>query len=434
MNAGEFYRYTDVTVMTMYLILCRIEKPTRAEVQHLLGEIQSEIDYLTYEIDFYRKPNAKLDGYKRALEAKSTAKSRVRDGATIAYAQKQLDCSVQNVGIATSGDSCAAMSNSSNNLTKALDGSADSIANKGDYKWTQKDAYIEQLNNSRAELERLRQIVRGSAGEIDPFSGSITQSDPDLIEAAIDAERENQWLDFSYDSEEYQSQQTYDTYSRSAGVYGGVKVLGIINIGRASVGGGMYGTDLQTEMSRATLKAKGKLLRVHIKRPWFKPSVFDDRNLEFVSCILNYYVLCRVIIIPYMFILQVTNTDGYQLTLGAPGSHLTEADFINAMTGGDGPDDILYRLPEYATSFLLAKDIELEISNVQEKFVRTVLHMSTQPNANLNIFFFKLGGSYSGSTTAARSRFYRTANGMKIKIPGAQVIGYYTQKLPKFPI
>ncbi len=134
------------------------------------------------------------------------------------------------------------------------------------------------------------------------------------------------------------------------------------------------------------------------------------------------------------FVFQVTNTDGYQLTLGAPGSHLTETDFINAMTGGDGPDDIFYRLPEYATSFLLAKDIELEISNVREEFVRTVLHVALEPNANLNIYFFKLGGAYSGSGTAARTRFYRTANGMKIKIPGAQVIGYYTQKLPKFPI
>ena len=189
------------------------------------------------------------------------------------------------MGIATSGDSCATLSNSSNSLTKALDGSADSIANKGDYKWTQKEAHIEQLNNSRAELERLRQIVQGSVGGIDPFGGSLTQSDPDLIETVIDSQRENQWLSFEFDSEEYQSQKTYNTYSRSARVSGGAKLFWV-NIGRGSVNGGIYGTDLQKEMSKATLKAKGKLLRVHIKRPWFKPSVFDDRNLEFVSCIL----------------------------------------------------------------------------------------------------------------------------------------------------
>ena len=130
----------------------------------------------------------------------------------------------------------------------------------------------------------------------------------------------------------------------------------------------------------------------------------------------------------------MTSTDGYKLTLGAPGSHLTEEDFMNAMTGGDGPDDILYRLPEYVTSFLLAKEIELEISNVQESFVSTLLHLSLQANANVNIGVFKLGASYSLSTGAARTRFHRTANGMKIKVPGAQVIGYYTQKLPKFPV
>ena len=113
---------------------------------------------------------------------------------------------------------------------------------------------------------------------------------------------------------------------------------------------------------------------------------------------------------------------------------MTEKDFINAMTGGDGPDDIIYRLPEYATSFLLAKDIELEISNVQESFVRTTLHLSSKANAKGNIFFFKIDASYSQSSSAARTRFHRIANGMKIKIPGSQLIGYYTQKLPKFPL
>ena len=130
----------------------------------------------------------------------------------------------------------------------------------------------------------------------------------------------------------------------------------------------------------------------------------------------------------------MTNTDGYQLTLGAPGSHLTESDFINAMTGGDGPDDILYRLPEYVTSFLLAKEVELEISNVRETLVSTILRISLHASAKANVGVFKVDASYSATGTAARSRFYRTANGMKIKIPGAQVIGYYTQKLPKFPI
>ena len=259
-----------------------MEKPTRAEVQQLLGEIQSEIDYLTYEIDFYRRPNTKLDGYERALEAKSTAESSVRDRATSVYVRRELECSVQNMGIVTRGDSCAAMSSSSNNLTKALDSEADSIANAGDYKWAHKEAYIEQLNESRAELLGLRDRVRASVGEIDPFSRSITQSDPDVIEAFIDFEREGQWLEFEFDSEEYESQETKNTYSRYAGATGGAKFFGF-KIASASAGAGISGRDLEREMNQVNLKAKGKLLRVNIKRPWFKPEVFDDRNLEFVS-------------------------------------------------------------------------------------------------------------------------------------------------------
>ena len=279
-----------VTVVSMHLLclfnllLCRVQNPTRAEVQHLLGEIQSKIDYLTQEIDFYERPNAKLDGYARDLEAKSSTQSAVRGRATDTYVQKELECSVQNMGIATSGDSCAALLSSSSNLTDALNNEADSIANAGDYKWASanKERHINKLNETRAELVGLRAKVRASVGEVDPFSGGITQSDPDVIEAIIDSKKGDKWLEFEFDSEEMESQTTVNTYSRSYKLSGRAKFLGF-TVASGSVSGGISGRDLSYEMSQANLKAKGKLLRVHIKRPWFKPEVFDDRNLDFVS-------------------------------------------------------------------------------------------------------------------------------------------------------
>ena len=261
-----------------------MEKPTRAEVQQLLGEIQSKIDYLTQEIDFYGRPNTKLDGFEKALEDKSIADSAVRATATTTYVRTELECSVQNMGIATRGDNCAVLLSSSNNLTKAINNEADSIANAGDYKWASanKYRYIEKLNKTRAELVIQRQRVRASVGEIDPFSGSITLSDPDVIKMVIDSEKEEKWLEFAYDSEEMKSQQTTNTYGRSLRISGGAKLFWF-NIASGSAGGSVYGTDFSREMSQAKLKAKGKLLRVYIKRPWFKPEVFDDRNLDFVS-------------------------------------------------------------------------------------------------------------------------------------------------------
>ena len=120
---------------------------------------------------------------------------------------------------------------------------------------------------------------------------------------------------------------------------------------------------------------------------------------------------------------------------------MTEYEFINAITGGKGADDTSYRLPEFVTAFLLAKDIELEVSNIRHTVIRQVLEGSLEGDVSAQFFALPFlvpfgGGSFdhSSSGTDARSRVHRTANGIKIKIPGAQLIAYYTQKIPKFPL
>ena len=124
--------------------------------------------------------------------------------------------------------------------------------------------------------------------------------------------------------------------------------------------------------------------------------------------------------------------------LGSPGPHLTEPDFINAVSGGDGPDDFIYRLPEYVTSFLLAKDIELEISSKSKTLFRSFMKQTstTRSTQGRNYVVFQTSSttvsSYSSSTKV--TRVHRTADGFKLTIPGAQVIGYYTRVLPKFPL
>ena len=111
---------------------------------------------------------------------------------------------------------------------------------------------------------------------------------------------------------------------------------------------------------------------------------------------------------------------------------MSEADFIDAISGGEGPDDVSYRLPEFVTSFLLAKDVELEIVSKSSALYQSFMHSSNQWN---NFICFSLDSTAgSGEKHYARTRVHKTSTGMKIKIPGAQVIGYYTQKIPRFPI
>ena len=111
----------------------------------------------------------------------------------------------------------------------------------------------------------------------------------------------------------------------------------------------------------------------------------------------------------------------------------SEIEFINAINGDINKRDTMYKLPEYVTSFLLARDIELEFSDINKRTFHDTVSTFTQSSAHASFFCFSASFSSSSSNYNSRSSVHRTANGMKIKMPGAQIIGYYTQILPKFP-
>ena len=114
---------------------------------------------------------------------------------------------------------------------------------------------------------------------------------------------------------------------------------------------------------------------------------------------------------------------------GAPGQGLSEKQFVEAITN----EETIYRLPEYVTSFLLARDIEMEFSNLDSKAFRDTVSLFTKETETLNIFWYSKEKTKTSGRTQSKSKVHRTTSGLKIKIAGAQVIGYYTQKLPKFP-
>ena len=118
-----------------------------------------------------------------------------------------------------------------------------------------------------------------------------------------------------------------------------------------------------------------------------------------------------------------------------PSNEQQLADIINGKT------ENIYVMPEYVTSFLLARNIKLQFSGLDSKTVSRAVQLtaSFSESVSLNTIIegtpFTFGGSEQAglhfgwqSVTADR-----TANGMIIHIPGAQVIGYYTQVMPQFP-
>ena len=92
-----------------------------------------------------------------------------------------------------------------------------------------------------------------------------------------------------------------------------------------------------------------------------------------------------------------------------------------------------YLLYQYPTAFLLAKDVTMEFSGLDAKTKQTALSTSFGVSAKGGYGPFTFGGSSSTSTSSNNMRASSTADGLKIEIPGAQIIGYYCDVVPKFP-
>ena len=119
-------------------------------------------------------------------------------------------------------------------------------------------------------------------------------------------------------------------------------------------------------------------------------------------------------------------------TFVSPGLSLTEGQFRDAVNGA-GDDGNLYLLPEYVTSFVLARDVKLQFSGLDSSTANHFMHMTAGASLSASYDMFSLSASVGIGKMKQSVTADRTANGMIINIPGAQIIGYYTQALPQFP-
>ena len=90
-------------------------------------------------------------------------------------------------------------------------------------------------------------------------------------------------------------------------------------------------------------------------------------------------------------------------------------------------------MPEYVTSFLLARNVKLQFSGLDSRSVSKAMQMVAGASITGSYNMFSLSASVGINKGKQSVTADRTANGMVIHIPGAQIIGYYTQVLPQFP-
>ena len=133
---------------------------------------------------------------------------------------------------------------------------------------------------------------------------------------------------------------------------------------------------------------------------------------------------------------NVLNSSFFQLDETArvsPGHLNGEQNFINKITGVNAN----YLLPEYVTGLLLSRNVNIEFKDISASQSAHAVRVSTSNSFSVGGSFGFWGGSVSGSFRSSRSERTFSAesssDGLRISIPGAQIIGYYTQVLPKFP-
>ena len=98
-------------------------------------------------------------------------------------------------------------------------------------------------------------------------------------------------------------------------------------------------------------------------------------------------------------------------------------------------------MSEYVTSFLLARNVKLQFSGLDSNNVNRAMQLIASLTNSGSVsavmkgvpvmfnFNAQVGVHFGRKSVTAD----RTANGMIIHIPGAQIIGYYTQVMPQFP-
>lgn len=106
---------------------------------------------------------------------------------------------------------------------------------------------------------------------------------------------------------------------------------------------------------------------------------------------------------------------------------MAENDYVQAASSKS------YQLPEYTTGFLLAKDVKMQFSGVDSATASHAIQQSAAGSLSFSLGPFKAKGSFSAGHKSSSLKVSTSANSLQIEVPGAQIIGYYTSVLPKFP-
>ena len=268
--------------------------------------LQSEMDALNATIHFISIGQDTANKTVDTLQKKVTYTTQKRDNATQEVVKARSECVNQNAqkGVPTETKKKRAATDPTSDpcehLKQAAEGAVDATFQQAQ---ASSELYSSSfLLNSNEKYESFMQsritAIQRDIGEIEEQLNNLDKGQVYLGEIADSKEfkalnqlgnqtvqdYDSEWLQFEYDYDSTHIDTSQDSSSLgvSAGFGGGIKGASL----DASAYYGKGTADLQQAVNSASLKASGELLRVSIKRPWFRPSLFENPVLYFVSCII----------------------------------------------------------------------------------------------------------------------------------------------------
>ena len=248
----------------------------------MLGKVNAKMNVIDQIIDFYQTENGNLNTYNDQLNSTFASKQGEIQSKVNDHLQKQLKCMYDSMANSDSATKCTEYEDATRALLQTLSDEAFAKADRDEYLWNirNRDSYIQYLKGQRDELIVQHDKIYAMLGEMDPFMGGILDADQLAIANLSDTYKDDNWLEFSFDSTEDYGNTDQSSSSESISASGRVHIL-FFHIG-ASYTHNKETSHFDQQLASSQMKAKGKLLRVNIKRPWFKPEVFEDPQLSFV--------------------------------------------------------------------------------------------------------------------------------------------------------
>ena len=249
--------------------------------------LQSELATLNATVRITAEKQDKAKRTTDALQQKSDIRSQRRDNATRDAVDAQIKCmnkrSTNRDQTSEGQDPCDEYEEEADH---AVDATYEQAEASSEYfsanlllrseqrfqkfmqsKMSALEQQISELENQLAKLKG-SQVYLGAIAESPEFESLNKGS----------GEAEDKWLKFDYNSD--------STHTNTAGNSNSVSVTTGISVPLLVTVNSHYNKDeeeMREAFNSANLQASGELLRVFIKRPWFKPSLFDNPVFNFVS-------------------------------------------------------------------------------------------------------------------------------------------------------